>query len=185
MLKWAKVEDETTGICSVGIGTNELFYQSIGMTQLDVEQAYDGNWYLADKVPVQPEVPLEQLKEEKLNKLKEIADGFEQNVCKQMQIKSSIGYLMDADRRSQQNVQGQLSLMQDLALETVSYRCGDNVIRELTLGQLQTLYKEMLINGQNLYTQKWTLGNAINAAETAEDVEAIEITFTMMDFSAN
>lgn len=181
MLKYAKVENEETGLVSVGTGTNEAFYQSIGMTLLDVAQGYDGAWYLVDKAPVQP---LEEVRESKLNELSAKANTFEQNVCKEMLIQSSLGYPMDADRRSQQNVQGQLSLMQDLALETVSYRCGDNVIRELTLGQLQTLYKEMLINGQNLYTQKWTLGNAINAAETAEDVEAIEITFTMMDFSA-
>lgn len=185
MLMWAKIEDEVTGICSVGTGTNELFYQSIGMTQLDVEQAYDGNWYLADKVPVQPEVPLEKLKEEKLNKLKEIADGFEQNVCKQMQIKSSIGYLMDGDRRSQANIQGLIAVMNAQSLETTAYRCADDVTRNLTISDLQTVYLECLVNGNNLYTQKWQLEAQINAAETKEALEAIEIKFTMMDFTKN
>lgn len=183
MLKWAKIEDEVTGICSVGTGTNETFYQSIGMTQLDVEQAYDGNWYLVDKVPVQPEPSLGELKEEKLNKLKNTANEFEQNVCKEMQIKSSIGYPMDGDRRSQANIQGLITVMTAQSLETTPYRCADDVTRNLTKEQLQTVYLECLANGNNLYAQKWALEAAINAAETKEDLDAIEIKFKMMDFT--
>ena len=55
MLKYGKVIDHEKGICSVGIGTDEEFYKSIGMELLDVEQGHDGNWYLAGKVPAPPE----------------------------------------------------------------------------------------------------------------------------------
>ncbi len=55
MKKYAKLENEQTKQCSVGLGTNEAFYQSIGMNEMDVEQAYDGNWYLAGFVPPEPE----------------------------------------------------------------------------------------------------------------------------------
>ena len=53
MIKYAKVINQETGLCEIGLGTNEQFYISIGMTELDVEQSdIDGNWYLADKCPM-------------------------------------------------------------------------------------------------------------------------------------
>lgn len=55
MLKYAKVVNEETKQCEVGIGTNSAFYESIGMTEMDVEQAYNGNWYVLGYAP-QPSV---------------------------------------------------------------------------------------------------------------------------------
>lgn len=54
MQKYAKIEDSVTRCVSIGTGTNTAFYQSIGMTLMDVEQGYDGNWYVAGYAPVQP-----------------------------------------------------------------------------------------------------------------------------------
>lgn len=55
MKKYAKVTNEETKECSVGLGTNDEFYKSIGMTLQDVEQAYNGCWYLKGYVPVKQE----------------------------------------------------------------------------------------------------------------------------------
>ena len=53
MIKYAKIINEETGLCEVGLGTNINFYQSIGMEELDVQQSdIDNNWYLADKCPM-------------------------------------------------------------------------------------------------------------------------------------
>lgn len=180
MQKYAKVEDEETGIVSVGVGTNTAFYESIGMTLQDVEQGYDGAWYLASKVPSKP---LEVSQEEKRNELKQKTDAFEQNLNTDMMIVSSLGYPMNADRRSQQNVNGQLIIMESTGLETISYRCGDNITRDLTAAQLKTLYSEILLNGNNLYQQKWAYEQQIANAQTAAECDAIEINFNMMDFS--
>lgn len=54
MLKYAKVIDDQTKLCEVGIGTDSEFYLSVGMTEQDVEQAWDGNWYLTGFAPVKP-----------------------------------------------------------------------------------------------------------------------------------
>ena len=54
MKKYAKIENEETKICSVGLGTNEAFYKSIGMTEMNVEQAYNGNWYIEGYAPEKP-----------------------------------------------------------------------------------------------------------------------------------
>lgn len=51
MLKYAKIIKEETKVCEVGIGSNVEFYKSIGMTEMDVEQAYDGLWYIQGYAP--------------------------------------------------------------------------------------------------------------------------------------
>lgn len=51
MKKYAKIVNEETKLCEVGIGTNTDFYNSIGMSEMDVEQAYDGSWYLMGYAP--------------------------------------------------------------------------------------------------------------------------------------
>ena len=51
MLKYAKIIDEEKNLVSVGLGTNIKFYESIGMTEMNVEKADNGQWYLSGYVP--------------------------------------------------------------------------------------------------------------------------------------
>ena len=51
---YAKIIDEKTKQCEVGTGTDSTFYQSIGMSEMEVEQAYDGSWYLKGYAPEKP-----------------------------------------------------------------------------------------------------------------------------------
>lgn len=55
MTKYAKIENQETKTCIVGLGTNSAFYESIGMTEMDVEQAWDGVWYVAGYAPEKPQ----------------------------------------------------------------------------------------------------------------------------------
>ena len=54
MKKHAKVINEETKEVSIGTGTNSAFYKSIGMTEIEVEQAYDGSWYVKGFAPEKP-----------------------------------------------------------------------------------------------------------------------------------
>jgi type I site-specific restriction-modification system R (restriction) subunit len=62
MKKYAKITNQSTKQCEVGIGTNDKYYKSLGMTLQDVEQGKDNNWYLVGYAPKQTEE--ERLKEE-------------------------------------------------------------------------------------------------------------------------
>lgn len=55
MLKYAKIINEETKECEVGLGTNGDFYESLGMEKMEVEQAFNGNWYIAGYTPKSPE----------------------------------------------------------------------------------------------------------------------------------
>jgi hypothetical protein len=61
MIKYAKIVNEETKQCEVGLGTNSAFYQSIGMVEMDVEQAYDGGWYIKGYAPEKPEPTKEEI----------------------------------------------------------------------------------------------------------------------------
>lgn len=51
---YAKIINEETKQCDVGIGTNIESYRSIGMSEMEVEQAYNGAWYLKGYAPEKP-----------------------------------------------------------------------------------------------------------------------------------
>lgn len=48
---YAIILDEETKAVAVGIGTDTEYYKSIGMTDMEVEQANDGNWYVKGYAP--------------------------------------------------------------------------------------------------------------------------------------
>jgi hypothetical protein len=63
MKKYAKIINESTKQVQVGVGCPDEYYIEIGMTLMDVEQAYNGLWYIEGYAPIEPE-PLPPTKEE-------------------------------------------------------------------------------------------------------------------------
>ena len=55
MIKWAKIIDEDSKRVRIGVGVNDEYYASIGMTEMEVEQAYTGLWYLKGYAPIKPD----------------------------------------------------------------------------------------------------------------------------------
>ncbi|MBP9988574.1 MAG: hypothetical protein KBT46_03670 [Ruminococcus sp.] len=60
MIKYAKITNKETKQCEVGLGTNTEFYKSIGMMEIEVEQAYNGSWYVKGYAPEKPQEVKEQ-----------------------------------------------------------------------------------------------------------------------------
>ena len=96
-----------------------------------------------------------------------------------MTFKSSLGFTVDGDARSRDNLSGLINIGQ----EPVSFRDHDNGDHSLTLDNLRTLLKEAQMNGAMLYQQKWAMQKAIEACRSIKALKAIEIKFTMADFS--
>ena len=96
-----------------------------------------------------------------------------------MIIKSSLGFSINADLRSQNNLRGLIAV----GIEPVNFVTADNSVKSLTLEQLNTLLNECALNGQNLYLQKWQYREQIEQAQTVEELNAIKFKFTMKDFS--
>ena len=184
MYKYVKF-DENSGLCTeVGTGTNTEFYKSIGMARKDVEQSeVDGQWYLTAKCPhYTDEEKLNNAKTAKLNELNTIASQYDSYKCNDMYITSSVGgYRFNADIRSQTNLQGLISGLDDV--KTVAYKDYDNEFQSLTKEQMQTIFSECILNSQNLYKQKWDYADKIKACKTVEELEKIDFNFVMLDLS--
>lgn len=56
MIAYAQIIDEQTKQVAIGTGTDTAYYESIGMTQMEVEYCeWNKCWYVAGYVPPQPE----------------------------------------------------------------------------------------------------------------------------------
>lgn len=62
---YAQIINKETHLVDIGDGDNETFYKSIGMKKMDVELAWDGNWYEAGYAPQKPhnQTILEQIEQ--------------------------------------------------------------------------------------------------------------------------
>ena len=173
---YCKYDSETKKCLEVGTSTDTEFYKSIGMTDKEVEKAYDGSYYLKGYAPTQN---IDELKASKLSELTTITSKFDnQLVNTDMIIKSSLGFSINADLRSQNNLRGLISV----GAEPVNFVTADNSEKVLNIKQLNTLLNECALNSQSLYLQKWKYKAQIENAQTKEELKKIEFKFTMKDF---
>lgn len=130
--------------------------------------------------PVEPEKTLSELKSDKLSELTAITSKFDnQLVNNEMITKSSLGFSINADLRSQNNLRGLIAV----GVEPVNFVTADNSVQSLSLEQLNILLNECVQNVQHLYLLKWQYREQIEQAKTKEDLNAIKFEFTMKDFS--
>ena len=136
-----------------------------------------------------PQPTFEEIKQAKFSELITKAKEFEEPVNNDMYFISSVtviendvekNLIVNGDRRTRSNIQDLITYQ---PTDTVTYRDYENIERQLTKEQLQVMLKELCVNGQLLYEQKWAFEDKINACTTIEELNAIEIKFTMHDFS--
>ena len=128
------------------------------------------------------EKTFDELKVEKLSELTEITSKFDnQLVNNEMVIKSSLGFSINADLRSQNNLRGLIAV----GVEPVNFVTADNSVQSLSIEQLNILLNETIKNGENLYKTKWELRNRILNSSSVEELNSIKFKFVMLDFSAS
>lgn len=83
MKKYAKIINNDTKTCIVGDENGNVeFYKSIGMTEQNVEQAYNGSWYLEDYAP---EKPQELADQEEILELKQYLNDTDWYYARQLE----------------------------------------------------------------------------------------------------
>ena len=127
-----------------------------------------------------PEVSLEEAKVEKLGALKAaFLTASETAHCM-----SSVGFEIDANETANRDINGLIVVMEARGKETELFRAYDNTFHEVTLDDLKTMLVEISEHGQKLYARKWQLEVSIQAATTAEELDAITITFEGVDVAS-
>ena len=123
---------------------------------------------------------LAEMKGFKLMQVENATTGFDaERKDSGMTFKSSLGFVVDGDARSRDNLSGLINI----GVEPVAFRDHDNGDHQLSLNDLRTLLKEAQMNGAMLYQQKWALQAKIESAKSRKALKAVEIKFTMADFS--
>lgn len=134
------------------------------------------------KEDVLPDDLLQTIKSKRLLELTELGRHYDNELVNtDMVINSSLGFKVNADLRSQNNLRGLIDFMTDT--ETTSYIDYNNKAHDLSKSQLETLLKELVLNGSNLYKQKWIYSKQIeNATNSDDDTLLQEFKFTMLNF---
>ena len=168
-----KVEYRTLGVANNGRTYISLKNKSHLQTQLKE---------IDFKKDVLPDDLLQTIKSKRLLELTELGRAYDnQLVNTDMVINSSLGFKVNADLRSQNNLRGLIDFMTDT--ETTSYIDYENKAHDLSKSQLEILLKEVVLNGSNLYKQKWNYSKQIkNATNSDDDILLQEFKFTMLNF---
>ena len=98
-----------------------------------------------------------------------------------MKIASSLGFIANADIRSQNNVRALIDITSDS--DTLIYMDYDSIPHKITREDLKLLLKEIIINGSYLYQQKWYKYKAIDSATSYDELAAVSDTFEMKNFT--
>lgn len=166
MLKYVKVINEKTKLCEVGLGTNVSFYQSIGMTEQEVEQGFDGAWYLKGYAP---EKPLDELKKAKRAEINQARDEAEQGGFEYM------GKVFDSDQVSCIRMMGaSQSLANAPAETTITWTCQDNSTIDLNGTQFAGLVVALAKHSNTCHQKATELKAQIEKATSAEELEEIK-----------
>ena len=140
----------------------------------------EGLWWGVEKIP---EKTLDEVRASKLSGLDSAFMSWYEDKAT---VTTSLGFVADSDARAMMDVNGLVTTLEAQPAETrasVAFMDANNEAHLLTLEQLKTVQVEIIQNGQSAYQQKWTLRTAIEAAQSIEDLEAIEIKFTAEDYS--
>ena len=190
--KWIYKEKPTTAAECVGIQVKHsdqcpwayemraLFEKLCAEDSEHYRVARDGD--LTQTVEAIPEKTFEELKAEKLQELSAEASKYQAWNCKEMYITSSLGFAVNSDQCSQNNISVLIGMLPD-DTTTTDFKVYDNTFKALNKPQLKTLLSECAQAGLALYKTKFALQAAIEKAATEKELDAIVIKFEMADFS--
>lgn len=129
----------------------------------------------------QPEKPFSEYQQEKFAELAAKTSEAEKGAY----LTSSVGgIVIDANERANTDIEGLIKLLKAAPEGTTAeFCCYDNSSYIVSLADLEIMQLEVIMNGQGIYKQKWAYRDAIKAATTKEELDAIKIVYVYSDFS--
>lgn len=153
----------------------QLGWQDNVIQQTDTEKDWRGYTYVKGYAQTKS---LEVAKQQKLSELKQESEKYSAYECKTMFVTSSLGFKINADHKSQDNIRGLIALNTPTA-----FKDFDNQFHQVSVDDLNTMLAECYANGASLYQQKFNMELQISQLQDVEEVDNYPIVFTMADFS--
>lgn len=121
------------------------------------------------------ELTLDEFKEIAKANLKTFFKQYENElVNSNIHIHSDLGFEINADIRSQNNVRSLITLLESSNAKTISYKDYDNKNHDLTLDQLKSILFEMCNYVNYIYKKRWESKKKIEDAKSIDEILAIE-----------
>lgn len=118
---------------------------------------------------------LDEVKEVYKANLKTFFKQYENElVNSNIHIHSDLGFEINADIRSQNNVRALITLLESSDAETISYKDYGNKDHDLTLDQLKSILFEMCNYVNYIYKKRWESKKKIEDAKSIDEILAIE-----------
>lgn len=121
------------------------------------------------------ELTLDEFKEIAKANLKTFFKKYENElVNSNIHIHSDLGFEINADIRSQNNVRALITLLESSDAKTISYKDYNNENHDLTLDQLKSILFEMCNYVNYIYKKRWESKKKIEDAKSIDEILAIE-----------
>ena len=172
MRAYAKIVDDETKLVIVGTGSDSEYYQSIGFTEMDIEQSYNGSYYLAGHAP---QKPIEAYRQEKLNQLQ----ALKNQKLKEFSYK---GKIYQIDESSKTNINGKISAIllsqnTEKPIESVNWIAKDNTITQFSTAEFLAFSQAIASYIEMILFKNDELRTAINKAKNLEALNKIVLSF--------
>ena len=169
MKKYVRVINQDNKLCEVGEGTDVDFYTSIGMEEMEVEQAYNGDWYLLGYAP---QMPLEIAKYNKLAELSELKSQKLLTLNYQ-----GNEYQIDSD--SKINISGKVSqilLTASSGQDTgaINWVTKDNKVVSFSKEEFLAFAIAVATHTEAVIFKHDQLRTAVNSATSIDEIKAVE-----------
>lgn len=172
MRTYAKIVNDETKLVIVGGGSDTQYYTSIGFSEMEVEMAWNGSYYLAGHAPLKP---LEEYKKEKLRELQ---------IVKSQKLKdfSYKGKIYQIDDNSKVNINGKISAIllsqnTEKPIESVAWIAKDNTITQFSTAEFLAFSQAVANHIETILFKNDELRTAINKAKSLEALNKIVLSF--------
>ena len=169
MRTYAKIVDDETKLVIVGGGSDTNYYKSIGFSEMEVEMAWNGSYYLQGYAPLKP---LEQDKKEKLNQLQ----ALKNQKLKEFTYK---GKIYQIDESSKTNINGKISAIllsqnSERPIQSVAWIAKDNSITQFTTAEFLAFSQGIASYIESVLFKHDELRTAVNNATSIDEIKAIK-----------
>ena len=169
MRTYAKIVDDETKLVIVGGGSDINYYQSIGFSEMEVEMAWNGSYYLQGHAP---QKPIEAYKQEKLNQLQ----ALKNQKLKEFSYK---GKIYQIDDNSKVNINGKISAIllsqnTEKPIESVNWIAKDNTITQFSTAEFLAFSQAIASYIETTLFKHDELRTRVNSASSIDEIKDIE-----------
>lgn len=169
MRTYAKIVNDETKAVVVGGGSDTQYYKSIGFSEMEVEKAWNGSYYLAGHAPLKP---IEEYKKEKLRELQTLKN-------QKLKEFSYQDKAYQIDEASKVNINGKISAIllsqsSEAPIQSINWIAKDNTITQFSTAEFLAFSQAVANHIEVVLFKNDELRTRVNSASSIDEIKGIE-----------